>query len=231
VIICGFGRVGRRVAREFQATGKPYVVLDHNPDALAVARAFGALVVEGDGTNDDDLRSAGIERASALVASADSDESNLFITLSVRALRPDLTIVARASVDATAKKLVLVGANHVVQPYASAGLQIANVVLKPQVAAFLDIVTTAGGDIPDLRFEEIIVTRECEACRRSIGELRVREATGALVVAVRKHDGTFDVTPESNMVFEAGDVVIGVGTAEEIAKLEQLFAPREATVV
>jgi voltage-gated potassium channel len=227
-IICGFGRVGRRVATEFQAIGKPYVVLDHNPDALEAARELGALVVEGDGTNDDDLRSAGIERAQALVASADSDESNLFITLSARALRPDLRIVARASVDATARKLKLAGADQVVQPYTSAGLQMANVVLKPQVAAFLDIVTTAGGAVPELQFEEIVVTRDCLASGRSIGELRIREHTGALVVAIRKLDGTLDVTPERDAVFEAGDVLIGVGTTEELAKLEQLFAPSGA---
>src|SRR5438093_8003398 len=227
-IICGFGRVGRRVASEFQAIGRHYVVLDHNPDALAAARDMGALVVEGDGTDDDDLRRSGIERASALVASADSDESNLFITLSARALRPDLTIVARASVDSTARKLRLAGADQVVQPYTSAGLRMANVVLKPHVAAFLDIATTAGGEIPELRFEEIVVAPDCTPCGRSISELRIREATGALVVAIRKHDGTFDVTPDSDAVFEAGDVLIGVGTTEEMAKLEQLFAPSGA---
>ena len=229
-IICGFGRVGRRVASEFQATNRAFVVLDHNPDAVEAAREMGALVVEGDGTSDDDLRSAGIEHAGALVAAADSDESNLFITLSARAMRPDLTIVARASVDSTARKLMRAGANRVVQPYTSAGLQMANVVLKPQVAAFLDIATTVGGEIPELRFEEIVVTRDCDSCGHSIGELRVREATGALIVAIRKHDGAFDVTPSSDAVFEAGDIIIGVGDSEEMAKLEQLFAPREAPV-
>ncbi|TML18626.1 MAG: TrkA family potassium uptake protein [Actinobacteria bacterium] len=227
-IICGFGRVGRRVAAEFEAIGSSYVVLDHNEEALDAAREHGGLVVHGDGTSDDDLRRAGIVRASALVASADSDESNLFITLSARALRPDLTIVARASVDATARKLRLAGADQVVQPYTSAGLQMANVVLKPQVAAFLDIATTAGGAFPELRFEEILVTKECTPCGRSIADLRIRQATGALVVAIRKHDGTYDVTPTSDAVFEQGDVVIGVGTTEEMSKLEQLFAPSGA---
>ena len=229
-IICGFGRVGRRVAAEFAAIGMPYVVVDHNPESVGLARDLGALVVEGDGTNDDDLRQAGIERARALVASVDSDESNLFITLSARAMRPNLVIVARASLDTTARKLVLAGANHVVQPYTSAGLQMANVVLKPQVAAFLDIATTAGGEIPELRFEEIIVSADCASCGRSIRELRIRDVTGALVVAVRRPDGSFDVTPSPDAVFEAGDVLIGVGTTEEIAKLEVLFAPREVPV-
>ncbi|HLG09649.1 MAG TPA: TrkA family potassium uptake protein, partial [Gaiellaceae bacterium] len=230
VIICGFGRVGRRVAAEFAATGTSYVVVDRNPESVEAAREVGALVVDGDGTNDDDLRKAGIDRAKALVASVDSDEANLFITLSARAMRPSLTIVARSSVDATARKLLLAGANHVVQPYTSAGLQMANVVLKPQVAAFLDIATTAGGEIPELRFEEIVVSPDCEPCGRSIRELRIRDVTGALVVAIRRLDGAFEVTPSPDAVFEAGDILIGVGTTEEMAKLEALFAPRGVTV-
>jgi voltage-gated potassium channel len=197
---------------------------------VEAARELGALVVDGDGTNDDDLRKAGIDRAKALVASVDSDESNLFITLSARAMRPNLTIVARASLDSTARKLVLAGANQVVQPYTSAGLRMANVVLKPQVAAFLDIATTAGGEIPELRFEEIVVSPDCEPCGKSIRELRIRDVTGAMVVAIRKRDGGFDVTPSPQAVFEAGDVVIGVGTTAEMAKLEALFAPHEVPV-
>lgn len=229
-IICGFGRVGRRVAAEFEATGAPFVVVDHNPQSVAAAQALGALVVEGDGTQDEDLMRAGIQHARALVASADSDESNVFITLSARALRADLVIVARASLDATARKLVLAGANQVIQPYTNAGLQMANVVLKPQVAAFLDIATTAGGETPDLRFEEIVVSPDCEPCGQSIKSLRIRDETGAMVVAIRKTDGTLDVTPSPEALFEAGDVLIGVGTAEEMALLESLFAPREAAV-
>jgi voltage-gated potassium channel len=229
-IICGFGRVGRRVASEFDAMETPYVVVDRNPDSVQVARELGSLVVEGDGTNDDDLRRAGIERARALVASVDSDEANLFITLSARAMRPDLTIVARAALDSTARKLALAGANQVIQPYTTAGLQMANVVLKPQVAAFLDIATTARGEIPELRFEEIVVTSDCEPCGKSIKDLRIRDLTGALVVAIRRADGSLDVTPSPDVVFAADDVLIGVGTTEEIAKLEALFAPREASV-
>ena len=229
-IICGFGRVGRRVAAEFDAIGTPYVVIDRNPESVEAARELGALVVEGDGTSDDDLQRAGIQRAKALVASVDSDEANLFITLSARAMRPDLTIVARAALDSTARKLKLAGANQVVQPYTTAGLQMANVVLKPQVAAFLDIATTAGGEIPELRFEEIVVSRNCEPCGKSIRELRIRDATGALVVAIRRTNGSLEVTPSPDLVFEAGDVLIGVGTTEEMARLEALFEPREAPV-
>jgi voltage-gated potassium channel len=225
-IICGFGRVGRRVAAEFQATGMPFVVLDHNADALEAAREISALVIEGDGTDDDDLRQAGIERAGALVASADSDESNLFITLSARAMRPDLTIVARASVDTTATKLVQAGADRVVQPYTAAGRMMANLVLKPQVTAFIDAVTTAAGE--ELRFEEIEVSAACGRAGETIRGLRIRELTGAMIVGIRDSDGRFDVTPSPDEKLDVGDVIIAAGTNEELQALEEMFAPREA---
>ena len=102
----------------------------------------------------------------------------------------------------------------------------ANLVLKPQVTAFLDVVTTAEGD--DFMLEEIEVTRTCERAGKSIRELRVRDETGAIIVALRKRDGTFDTTPSPDELIEPGDVLIGVGTPEEIRKLEDFFAPNRA---
>jgi voltage-gated potassium channel len=225
-IICGYGRVGRRVAQEFGANDVPFVVLDFSEDAIAAAKEEGVLFIEGNGVEDEDLARAGLERARGLVASSDSDADNLYITLSARAARPDLWIVARASDEDAQRKLKLAGADRVVMPYATAGRVMANLVLKPQVTAFLDTVMTAEGD--DFRLEEIEVTDTCARAGRTLRDLRVREETGAMVVAVRKPDGRFDTTPDPEELIEVGDVLIGVGTAEEIRRLEDFFAPREA---
>ena len=230
VIICGYGRVGRSAAREFQELGVDFVVLDVGEEAIALAREQGVPHVHGSGTNDEDLDRAGLTRAHGLLASADSDVDNLYVTLSARARRPDIFIVARASTRDAAAKLTLGGADRIVQPYAAAGLRMANFVLKPQVSEFLDILSTAGGPLPEMRFEEIVVTRNCPSCGKTLGELSVDEATGALVIALRKADGSFDVTPGAEARVEDGDVVIGVGTTEEMARLEALFAPRAAVV-
>jgi voltage-gated potassium channel len=225
-IVCGYGRVGRRVAQEFRANGVAYVVLDYSEDALEAAQARGDLFVEGNGVEDEDLARAGLERARGLVASSDSDADNLYITLSARAARPELQIVARASDEDAMRKLRLAGADRVVMPYATAGRVMANLVLKPQVTAFLDVVTTAEGD--DFLLEELEVKESCLHAGRTIRDLRVRDATGAIIVAIRKRDGTFDTTPSPDELIEVGDVLIGVGTPEEIQKLEDFFAPREA---
>ena len=225
-IICGYGRVGRQVGREFREAGVAFVVVDFNLDVLEAAREAKVLYVEGNGTNDEDLAAAGLARAKGLVASSDSDADNLYITLSARSARPDLLIVARASDADAAKKLRLAGANRVVQPYSTAGAEMAKLVLKPQVAAFLDAVSATGG--PDLRFEEIVVDDTSRQTGRTIKDLDVRGRTGALIIALRKRDGTFDTTPNPDAVIDDGDVMICVGTAAELLLLEEMFAPNQA---
>jgi len=225
-IICGYGRVGRRIAAEFLEEGVRFVVLDFSEEAIEEARERNVLYVDGTGTEDDDLLAAGLERAAGLVASSDSDADNLYITLSARNARPDLLIVARASDEDAAKKLRLAGADRVVQPYSTAGKEMAKLVLRPQVAAFLDIVSTSGG--PELLFEEIEVKEACREAGKSIRELRIREETGAMIIALRKGDGTFDTTPEPDAVLEVGDLMIAAGTPDELRRLEELFAPTEA---
>jgi voltage-gated potassium channel len=223
-IICGYGRVGRRVGQEFRDAAVDYVVVDFHEDALAAARERGDNLIEGNGTDDDDLAAAGLAHASGLVASADSDVDNLYITLSARAQRADLLIVARASNEHTAQKLRLAGADRVIQPYSTAGLEMAKLVLKPQVAAFLDIVSQTGNT--EMRFEEIEVTPACEQSGKTIRDLRVREQTGAMIIALRKQDGSFDTTPAPDVRLDNGDVLIAVGTPDELRALEELFAPR-----
>ncbi len=224
-IICGYGRVGRRVAEEFQAADVRYVVLDFHEDAVAAAKDDGVLLIDGDATNDENLRRGGLDRARGLVAASDSDADNLYVVLSARSVRPDLTIVARASGADAERKLVLAGADRIVLPYTAAGRVMANLVLKPQVTAFLDVVTTATG--PDLQLAEIEVRRTCAAAGRTIRELRIRHETGAIVISLRKPDGSFDTTPEPDTPIEVGDVLIGVGSPDEIRALEDLFTPRE----
>jgi voltage-gated potassium channel len=225
-IICGYGRVGRRVAEEFREANAPFVVLDFSAGAKEAAAEDGVLFIEGDGTNDEDLNEARLEVARGLVAASDDDADNLYITLSARAANPSLLIVARASNEDAGKKLQLAGADRVVQPYTAAGRVMANLVLKPQVTAFIDVVTTAAGG--DLRFEEIEVTEASGQAGKSIREADIRRATGALVVALRKRDGTFDTTPDPEAHLENGDVLIAAGTDEELRLLENLFAPRQA---
>ncbi len=222
IIICGYGRVGRRVAEEFRAAGVAYVVLDFSEEAVAAAREENELFIEGNATEDEDLERAGLEHAAGIVVASDDDADNLYIALSARNVRPDIQIVARASDEDAEHKIMLAGADRVVMPYRAAGRQMANMVLKPQVMSFLDAVTTAAG--PDLHMAEIQVDSRCASAGKTIRDARVRHDTGAIIVALRRKDGSFDTTPEPDAVIEPGDVIVGVGTTEELQRLEDLFA-------
>jgi voltage-gated potassium channel len=225
-IVCGYGRVGRRVADEFRKAGVQYVVLDFNSEAIGIAKERKELLVEGNATHDEDLERAGLATARGLIACSDDDADNLYITLSARSARPDLMIVARASDETAGKKLRVAGADRVVEPYLTAGRVMANLMIKPQVTAFVDVMTEAPrGD--DFRFEEIEVTPACGQSGRTIGELQVHTRTGAYIVALRKRDGFFDTTPGPSALLENGDVIVAVGTSNEIRALEDIFAPRE----
>ena len=228
IIVCGYGRVGRRAVEEFRDSGFPFVVLDHSEDALAAAAEHEDLFIRGDGANDDDLTRAGVERARGLIVASDDDADNLYITLSAKHRRPSLTVIARASSEDAERKLKLAGADRVVTPYTTAGRVMANLMIKPQVTAFVNVVTSAADTT--FSFEEIEVTSTCGAVGLTIGELDVAKRTGAYIVALRKHDGEMEMRPSKETLLEEGDVLVGIGSPDEIRKLERLFAPRERVV-
>ncbi len=221
-LVCGYGRMGRSVAAEFRAAGAKYVVIDADPVAVAAALAEGHLALEGGAASDEVLEAAGIRRANGLVAAVGSDADNLYIVVNAREHRPDLLIVARASDEDAAKNLRRGGADKTISPYSTAGKEMATVVLRPQVAAFLDVFTAAGG--PSFRLEQIEVSGTCAGSGRTLGELDIRDRTGAVVIAHKPRDGGFDTKPGPGTRFGEGDILIGVGTPEELKALEDLFA-------
>ncbi len=149
-LVCGYGRVGRQVGRDLRAAGASYVVIDHNPESLERAAEAGVPWIEGEASDEAPVRQAGIERARALIACVDSDAENVFITLTAKELRPDLTVVARAERQEAEKKLRRAGAERVVSPYKSSGSEMARLALHPQVAGVVDVA-------PEYRMEEIDV--------------------------------------------------------------------------
>jgi voltage-gated potassium channel len=226
IIVCGYGRVGRRTVEELHLAGVPHVVLDFSQDAVVHARQREILFIEGNGAVDEDLERAGIDRARGLVVASDDDADNLYITLSVKARRPDITVVARASSEDAERKLKLAGADRVVTPYTTAGRVMANLMIKPQVTSYLNLLTSASDNA--VSFEEIAVNATCSAAGKTIGDLDISTQTGAYVVAVRKSDGTLEVRPSKDTRLEENDVIVGIGSPDEITRLERIFEPRAA---
>jgi voltage-gated potassium channel len=212
-IICGFGRVGRQVARDLRGAGVGFVVIDDNPDNNEAARAEGVLFIESDPAEDEVLQRAGVERARAVIACVDSDAENIFIALTVRGMRPEILIIARASAEESEKKLLRAGADRVISPYKTSGAEMARVALHPQVAGAVDVA--------DYRMEDIEVSPVCEGVGRTVDEVRGR----SLIVALRRADGRLEPQPAPPTVINAGDMLVALGTPDALERLESLFQP------
>jgi voltage-gated potassium channel len=213
-IICGFGRVGRQVARDLRAAAARYVVVDHNPEMREHAQGIGVRFIEGEPSDDEVLRSAGVMRARGVIACVDSDADNIFITLTVRGLRPDIAIVARASEEAVEAKLLRAGATRVISPYKTSGSEMARLALNPQIRGALEVA-------PQYRMEEIEVAPGSAGEGQAIGDVR----GGAIIVGVRDASGQFQPQPPVETRLHAGDVVTAMGTERTMERLEDLFAP------
>jgi voltage-gated potassium channel len=216
-IICGFGRVGRQVARDLRAAGALYVVVDEDPANREAAYAPGVRFILARPSDDEALREAGIERARAIVACVDSDAENIFIALSARELRPDIAIVARASREEAESKLRRAGADRVISPYKASGTEMARLALHPNVTGSMDVAA-------EYRLEEITVQPGSVGASRTVGDVR----GGSFIVGVRHADGSFRPQPGPETTLRGGDVVMAIGTPRTLERLEELFSAQSS---
>jgi voltage-gated potassium channel len=221
VVICGWGRVGREVARYLGNAGQQIVVVDRDAERTA---SLGYATVTGDVTDDDTLLRAGIERAGTLIAALDTDADNLFVTVSSRSFNAGIHVIARARGESSEAKLLRVGADRVVNPQRLGGDRMAAFVTQPHVVDFLDVVMHDGS--LEFRLEELLVGAASPLAGQTLRSSQVHARTGCLVLAIRRPDGSFTPNPSPEVEVASGDVLIGVGTTEQLSALAAYAALR-----
>jgi voltage-gated potassium channel len=221
VILCGWGRVGRSIHQFVTGAGEDVVVVEQDPERFD--RVPG-LKVEGDATDDRVMAEAGIDRASRLIAAIDTDADNLFVTLSARARRPDLFIVARVRDEGNEAKMRQAGANRVVNPQQIGGARIAALALQPHVADFLDVVMHDGS--LEFQLADVAVPPGSPLAGRSLRDAQIRDRTGAMVLALRDEEGRFTTNPPPETEIDGGSVLIAIGTGAQIEALTALSTGR-----
>jgi voltage-gated potassium channel len=220
-IVCGFGRVGRNASYEMQRANAPFLVIDRSEQRVAKASSAGMLAVVADATRDDDLREAGVLRAKGLIAALPSDAENLFIILSAKTLNPQLTVVTRVSEEEAGEKLRRAGADTVFTPYAMAGRQLADALLRPHVVEFLDFAASNVGS--RVTTEQICVAPKTAFTGKTLGQLSDLRNSGVIVLAIRKHGGQTIFNPPAESEIAAGDFLIVMGEQPGLRKLEQIL--------
>jgi len=224
MIICGAGGVGLQIANEFYRTHTPFVIIDQQPDAFTdLLHKNEMFCIQGDATKDEVLLSAGIERARGLVAALSDDKENAFVILTARALNADqkLRIIARLTDEDNLEKLKRAGANEIVSPHSIGGLRMASVMLRPSVVSFLDSMLRAEEltgqtlRIEEITFDELNVPALIGQEQLSI--MTVGRHTQLLVIAIKGANGDYEYKPRSDTMLQSGDVLIVLGTPEEMA--------------
>jgi voltage-gated potassium channel len=218
-IICGYGRIGSIVARQFRRQQIPYVVVDRNAERVQEAIEDGALGVEADASREDVLRRVGIERARGLIAAVGTDAENVYAVLSARVLRPDLFIVGRAETEDATLKLKLAGANRVISPYQIGGVQIAQTALRPAVVDFFELATSS--ESLELAMEEITIAPESTFANRSILDANLRQQYGVIVVGIQREDQKMSFNPEPETPMKPGEKLVVLGRPDALKRLEK----------
>lgn len=216
-IICGYGRIGALVADMLREQNVDTVVLETSEEITRRLEERGQHYILGSATEDESLLAAGIERAAGLVATVSSDADNVFIVLSAKQIRPNLFVIARATELGTERKLKRAGADKVVSPYFIGARRIAQTVIRPSVADFVDL-TFHGGEM-GLQMEELRIGDGAELAGLALKDTGIRQQFDMIILAVKKADGTMLFNPAANTVIEIGDTLITLGTHESMKKL------------
>lgn len=224
VIVCGFGRIGQNLSRRLARHRMPFVVIDPCAEKIAEAKALGYPCLEADATDEDVLVSVGLDRASTIVFGIQSDPDNVFLTLTVRNLNPDIKIVARGEDPRTEKKLLQAGASQVVMPAIIGAERIADMIVRPEASDLLRCIGHESGLNAEL--EEFKFTAKSPFVGRCVRD--AEEQGQLMIIAVRRTDGETIFNPKDDELLYAGDVVILMGPEADV---EQFYttcvAPRE----
>src|ERR1700730_6689382 len=232
VIVCGFGRLGTVLARSLRASSAGFVILEANEARANEARLLGYLCIHGDASSEAVLLAAGVKRANALATVLANDAVNVFITLSARALNPNLSIVARGELSSTESKLLQAGADKVVLPTQIGAERIAELILYEESARFIEGLERSHGFQRVLHnfgmeLEVVTAAPQSPAVRMTVTAIE-RQAKGAFfIVQINRRDGDVFTAPPATAIVGEGDGVVLIGRPNRAAILTSLFEPRQ----
>ena len=218
-IVCGYGRIGHRIAEVLQGADIPIVVVENRQSSIERIQDDGLLYVQGDAQDEAVLKSAGIKRARGLVCALSRDQDNVFTTLIARELNEDIFILVRTNERQNTRKIKRSGANKVISPYEIGADRMANVILRPHVDQFIDRIT---GETQDHVFDEVKIFEGSELAGKSLSEAEIRQKYFVVIIAIIPKDGE-DIlfNPGSDDVMHEGDSLIVLGDMERIEHLRR----------
>ncbi len=222
-IVCGYGRMGRAFCRYLIQKGLNFVVIEKNEDRIPVMNTDHVLYISGEATVEENLRTAGIQRASNLIATLGTDADNVFLVLLAKGLNPRIYVVARASQNTSKKPLDTAGADVVVSPFDIGARRMAHAILRPNVIRFLE--HAFADESTDIHIEEIPVADSSKLVDVTLQEAGIRQNYNLIILSIIKKDGEMLFNPSAGTTIGAGEKVIAVGSINSLRRLEEALHP------
>ncbi|MBD3404414.1 potassium channel protein [candidate division GN15 bacterium] len=217
-IVAGYGRVGRRVAHEFAKQQVPFVVIEKDDTSVDHLLHEGYLFIQGDATEEDVLHKAGIDTARTLISTLPDEALNVYLTLTARHMRGDLTIIARADFEGGEKKLIRAGANNVVIPHILGGVRMAMAATRPNV---VDFVQMTGFANDGLIIEELSLPTDADLDGKSILDSGLKRTYGVTIIGIKKVGERMVINPGPQTVLNSGDILVLIGDREDVERLNR----------
>ena len=219
-IICGYGRMGAVIAKELKEKNQKFLIIENNEKKVEEIIDKGMLCLQGDATSDDTLLSANIDKASGVAVVLDTDQDNLFVTMTIKTKYPDIFLLSRCAKEDNQSKLIRAGANRVINPYISGGHRMAEILIKPQVEDSISVVSPKNSKM-NLTIDEISLLGVDKYDGVTIKESGIRNKYGVSVVGIMDDKGKSTINPSSDELLSSNQTIILIGEVEKMDKFKE----------
>ncbi len=228
IIVCGFGRNGKKAVNDLLEINKKVTVIENNVEIIndetnrEIFKNKNLILLNGDASNEETLLKANIENAKAVLTTLPNDAENLLIVLTARDLNKNLKIISRVSDEHSFKKLKRAGADNIIMPDIVGGARMAKLITEPDIVEFLELIMLREGQ--DVNLEEISCD-DLASCfvNSTIADLDVRRKTGANIIGLKQKDGSYLFNPNGDIELKKEDKLFVLGTVEQVDKLKSLL--------
>lgn len=222
VIVCGYGRNGRRACEELKKQGTPFAIIEHNKEIIDEhIDVKSTPVIYGEASREEVLIKANIKEATHIISTLPDDAQNVFIALTAKELKPEITVISRLNHQHSEKKLKKAGVDQVVMPDTLGGRHMAQLITKPYIIKFINMLDgiEGGFELEEFYFEQF----KDEFKGKTIKDIHVRSQTGANILAVGKRDGGLQINPAPDSILKNDWYFIVVGRKASIEQFRDTY--------
>ncbi len=219
-IICGYGRMGAVIARELDDKNQKFLIIENNEQKVEIIRSKGMLCINGDATSDEILQNAQIDKAAGVAVVLDTDQENLFVTMTIKTTNPEIFLLSRCAKEYNESKLLRAGANKVINPYKAGGHRMAEMLSKPQVEDSISVVSPKHADL-NLTLDEISLKKCKEYDNVTINDSKIRENYDVNIVGIIKDNGESIINPEPDTLLNTNDIILLIGDEDKMSVFKE----------